>query len=133
MSITKKQMKFIDELFKDLNATQAAIRSGYSPRSARQIASKMLTKHDIQAEIERRMEASKMSANEVIYRIAHQARGLSPTKVTGRMGKQLAFWDQEEYDMLGALDRMGRYYALFTDKLVTESTMGLEIIDDEKG
>jgi len=45
----------VREYPKDLNATQAAIRAGYSVATARQIASALLSKVDIQAAIERRM------------------------------------------------------------------------------
>ena len=38
MALTEKQKRFCDEYLIDLNATQAAIRAGYSKRSARQIA-----------------------------------------------------------------------------------------------
>jgi len=43
-----KRRRFVEEYRVDWNATQAAIRAGYSPRSARQHASYLLTKHDIQ-------------------------------------------------------------------------------------
>ena len=45
--LTAKQEAFCLEYMKDLNATQAAIRAGYSPTSARQIADANMTKHDI--------------------------------------------------------------------------------------
>lgn len=55
--LTDKQQRFCDEYLIDLNATQAAIRAGYSERSARQIANDMLTKHDIQEYIAERQAA----------------------------------------------------------------------------
>jgi phage terminase small subunit len=48
MSLTPKQQRFVDEYLVDLNATQAAIRAGYSADTARQIASEILSKPDIQ-------------------------------------------------------------------------------------
>ncbi|MFP6729148.1 MAG: terminase small subunit [Alphaproteobacteria bacterium] len=45
---TAKQQRFIDEYLVDLNATAAAIRAGYSAKTARQIASENLSKHYIQ-------------------------------------------------------------------------------------
>lgn len=45
--LTAKQKRFIDEYLIDLNATQAAIRAGYSPDSAKEIASENLTKPNI--------------------------------------------------------------------------------------
>lgn len=46
--LTDKQKRFCEEYLVDLNATQAAIRAGYSEDSARQIASENLSKPDIQ-------------------------------------------------------------------------------------
>ena len=37
ITLTAKQERFVDEYLVDLNATQAAIRAGYSKNSARQI------------------------------------------------------------------------------------------------
>lgn len=53
--MTAKQKKFIDEYLIDLNATQAAIRAGYSPETARSIGSENLTKPDIRARIDKSM------------------------------------------------------------------------------
>ena len=49
-NFTGKQSRFIDEFMLDMNATQAAIRAGYSPRSARVIAQETLLNPAIQAE-----------------------------------------------------------------------------------
>ena len=45
--MTKKQKKFIEEYLIDLNATQAAIRAGYSPDTAGSIGSENLKKPEI--------------------------------------------------------------------------------------
>ena len=52
--MTPKQERFIAEYLIDLNATQAAMRAGCSPRSANRTASKWLSKADISQEIARR-------------------------------------------------------------------------------
>ena len=44
MGLTAKQSRFVEEYLVDLNATQAAIRAGYSPDSAREIGCENLTK-----------------------------------------------------------------------------------------
>lgn len=49
--LTTKQERFCEEYLVDLNATQAAIRAGYSKKTARAIAQENLTKPDIQAYI----------------------------------------------------------------------------------
>ncbi|MEG1523967.1 MAG: terminase small subunit [Clostridia bacterium] len=51
--LTPKQQQFVREYLIDFNATQAAIRAGYSAKTAKQIGAENLTKLDIQAEIQR--------------------------------------------------------------------------------
>ena len=46
--LTEKQKKFVDEYLIDLNATQAAMRAGYSEKTARSIGQRLLTNVDIQ-------------------------------------------------------------------------------------
>jgi len=50
-SLTPKEARFVEEYLVDLNATQAAIRAGYARASARQTASRKLSKANIAAEI----------------------------------------------------------------------------------
>ncbi len=72
--MTQKQKRFIEEYLIDLNATQAAIRAGYSPDTAKVIGSENLTKPDIRAQIDRAMaERSKrtgVNAERVIQELA---------------------------------------------------------------
>ena len=49
--LNPKQQRFVEEYLIDLNATQAAIRAGYSPKTATAIASENLSKHSISAAI----------------------------------------------------------------------------------
>ncbi len=50
--LTPKQARFVQEYLIDLNATQAAIRAGYSEKTARQVASENLSKPYIAKAIE---------------------------------------------------------------------------------
>lgn len=50
--LTAKQQRFVEEYLIDLNATQAAIRAGYSKKTARQIGEQNLSKLDIAAAID---------------------------------------------------------------------------------
>lgn len=72
--MTKKQKRFVEEYLIDLNATQAAIRAGYSPDTAKSIGSENLTKPDIQARIAKAMaERSKrtgVNADRVVAELA---------------------------------------------------------------
>lgn len=72
--MTKKQKRFIEEYLIDLNATQAAIRAGYSPETAKSIGNENLTKPDIRAHIDKAMaERSKrtgVNADRVLMELA---------------------------------------------------------------
>lgn len=56
-SLRNKQRRFVDEYLIDLNATQAAIRAGYSQRTGRDIGCENLAKPNIAAAIQERMQA----------------------------------------------------------------------------
>lgn len=53
-ALTPKQLRWIDEFLVDGNASAAAVRAGYSERSARSIAHENMTKPDVQAVLQAR-------------------------------------------------------------------------------
>ena len=55
MAMTKKQKRFVEEYLIDLNATQAAIRAGYSPITANEQGSRLLVNVSIQIAIAKAM------------------------------------------------------------------------------
>lgn len=55
--LTPKQERFCQEYIIDLNATQAAIRAGYSQKTAGSVGAENLTKPEIQSELARLMSA----------------------------------------------------------------------------
>lgn len=55
--LTLKQQRFVEEYFKDFNATQAAIRAGYSVRNADKIGSELLGKTGVSCAIQEHMAA----------------------------------------------------------------------------
>lgn len=75
--LTEKQKRFIEEYLIDLNATQAAIRAGYSPATANRIGSRLLTNVVIRARIDEALaERSKrtgINADRVLREIARIA------------------------------------------------------------
>lgn len=75
--LTAKQKRFVEEYLIDLNATQAAIRAGYSPNSARDIGSENLTKPHIRARVDEALaERSKrtgINADRVVRELARIA------------------------------------------------------------
>ena len=75
MSITNKQRVFIEGYLQCWNAAEAARRAGYSERTARIQASRLLSKANIQEEIQSRISEKAMSADEVLLRLGDMARG----------------------------------------------------------
>lgn len=77
LGLTAKQEKFVDEYLVDLNATQAAIRAGYSPGTARQMGAENLSKPDIQlavSEARKRQQArTEITADRVLQEIVSVA------------------------------------------------------------
>ncbi len=75
--MTAKQMRFCDEYLIDLNATQAAIRAGYSEKTARSQGQRLLTNVDIQKEIEKRktdrVERIEITQDRVIEELSYIA------------------------------------------------------------
>jgi phage terminase small subunit len=83
--LNAKQLRFIAEYLRDFNATQAAIRAGYSEKTARSIGSALLTNPDIAAAVEAKqqeqldeIEASEERIILELARCAFAAPGLKP-------------------------------------------------------
>lgn len=82
--LTAKQQKFVEEYLIDLNATQAAIRAGYSEQTARSIGCENLTKPDIQDAIAVRRKAMM------------DASGITPEKILDELSK-LGFANMQDF------------------------------------
>ena len=74
MALTAKQQVFIAEYLKTWNASEAARRAGYSPKTAGAIGAENLTKPEISAEIERFKAERIMAPEEVQIALTEQAR-----------------------------------------------------------
>lgn len=76
--MTPKQQAFVNEYLIDLNAAQAAIRAGYSKKTARKIGCENLTKPDIASAIveakEARAELTKIDAAWVLKRLSDEVK-----------------------------------------------------------
>lgn len=77
MALNAKQTKFVNEYLRDLNASQAAIRAGYSKNTSRSIANKLMTNADIQAEISRKIDKraarTEITADRVLLELSRLA------------------------------------------------------------
>jgi phage terminase small subunit len=74
MALTPKQRRFCSEYLIDLNATQAAIRAGYSKRTAKVQGSELLTKPDIRAKVAQTQAKSELKAETVLRELLLLAR-----------------------------------------------------------
>lgn len=98
MALSKKRKAFINEYLKCWNASEAARKAGYSPRSAGSIGHEILQIPEVRQEIQQRLDEMKMSADEVLMLLSKRARN------TG---------DKEQ---VRALELIGKHHKLFTDK-----------------
>lgn len=62
--LNEKQKRFCNEYLKDLNGTQAAIRAGYSKKTANRIANRLLSKIDIRGYV-KKLQAKTAEKNEI--------------------------------------------------------------------
>lgn len=80
----KRHEKFCHEYIKDMNATQAAIRTGYSEKTAKMQGSRLMTNDDIKLRVAELREAyldeNIMTAKQVEYELTRIALGLSNEK-----------------------------------------------------
>jgi phage terminase small subunit len=127
-ALTPKQQRFVDEYLVDLNATQAAIRAGYSEKTARQVAAENLAKPNVaeavQARQAERAERTELTQDEVINdfrEIRDLALGRKPKTIKLRQGD--GEWAEQEvydYDLANAHranEALGRHLKLFTDRV----------------
>ena len=160
VQLTKRQKAFIDEYLIDLNGTQAAIRAGYSPASANEIAAENLTKPSIKGAIDKalaeRSRRTGVNQDRVIRELAKVAF-LNPTDVinmdsatiTDNANRDdsaciasvkvktiptedgnIVEREVKTYDKVKALELLGKHLGMFTDKLNVSGAAKVVIVDD---
>lgn len=147
MSLSPKQKRFCEEYMIDLNATQAAIRAGYSVKTAGQIGEQNLKKLDISRKIEQlqaeRSRRTGITADRVLQELAKIAF-VNPMDVIDTETVSVKSTDPDDtaaiasvrqktfptmagktgiereiklYDKVKALELLGKHLGLFTDKI----------------
>lgn len=150
MKLTTKQQRFCDEYLVDLNATQAAIRAGYSKKTAKQIAQQNLTKLDIQEYIKKRMaekeDALIAKQDEVLQTLTRVLRRQEMDTVVVTCKERSSGYDENGKkvivekeiprvvqiptrvnDLNKAAELLGKRYGLYTEKIETDVDMELNI------
>ncbi len=136
--LTAKQQRFCDEYLIDLNATQAAIRAGYSKKTARQMANENMSKPYIREYIDKRLaeKESELIADqdEVLKYLTSVLRGESQSTEVVVEGQGDGYSEARtiqkkpsEKDKLKAAELLGKRYGIYTDKVEAEVDMELNI------
>lgn len=90
-SLSARQRSFVVEYMRDFNATQAAVRTGYSLRSARSIGSENLTKPNITKAIEEQLVKAGVTSDRIMVELAKMAFGMDIADFDGlAQGKSLS-------------------------------------------
>lgn len=140
---TAKQLAFMDEYMVDLNATQAAIRAGYSEKTASAQASRLLTNVNILARIEElkktRADRLNLDAYWVLKRlmdISDRSMQAEPVMEWDYSEQQLVPTGEYQFDSSGAnkaTELIGKHLGMFKETVKHEGSMNVTFIDDISG
>ena len=126
--MTERQKRFCEEYLIDLNATQAAIRAGYSPRTAASIGQRLLRNVEIKTHISEQLERihseNTADAREVMEYLTSVMRGTSSSHVLCLCGdgeQEVIEKPPDEKERLKAAELLGKRYSLFTDKVALDA------------
>lgn len=134
--LTPKQAAFVREYLIDLNATQAAIRAGYSPKTAYRTGADNLRKHQVADAIAKaqaeRSERLQLTHDWVLERLVqNHERAMQAEPV---MRKERDEWvETGEYQYQGnvankALELIGKHLGMFTEKTEQSGEITVRIV-----
>lgn len=120
-----KQKAFADYYIECGNATEAAVKAGYSKKTARQIGTENLSKPSISEYIAERMKSVEekriATGDEVLRYLTSVMRGEE---------KDQFELDASLQDRTKAAELLGKRYGLFKDKVEVDAEIGVTIVDD---
>jgi len=122
MALTDKQQRFVGEYLIDSNATQAAIRAGYSAKTARSVGAENLTKPDVAAAIaERQQKLSgklELSAEWVLERLVENVdRAMQVAEIKNADGTGTGEYKYEGNVANRALELIGKHIGMFKERV----------------
>ena len=128
--LTQKQQRFVDEYIISGNATQAALKAGYSKKTAKQMGTENLAKPIIKAELDRRnaeiKSAKTADMQEVMEYLASVMRGEQTESVATAKG----IYDNvpvSAKDRIKAAELIGKRHGAWTDKKEISGNMNIDI------
>lgn len=137
--MTPRQQKFCDEYLISGNATDAAIKAGYSRKTAKQTGSENLAKPDLRAYIDEQLakihSAKIADAEEVMKYLTSVMRGEHTEQVLKLVGEgvqTVTDIDVSAKERLKAAELIGKRYGMFTDKVGVERAVPVIITGDDQ-
>lgn len=136
-----KQMKFCDEYMVDSNATQAAIRAGYSEQTAYSQGQRLLKHVEVKNRIAELMDKHQServaSAQEVLEYLTSVVRGESRSEIVvveatgdGMSEAKNVEKAPDEKDKLRAAELLGKRYGLYSDKVNVTGSVPVAFVDN---
>lgn len=136
--LTLKQQRFADNYIESANQTDAAIKAGYSKKTARSTGSELMDKPHVRAYIDARLAEKESEL------VAKQDEILSflTSVMRGEIREQVPLLDGDGYQKLAELDAaqpkdrikaaelLGKRFAMWTDRQQLDGNVGVVIIDD---
>ena len=116
--LTEKQKRFCDEYLVDYNATQAAVRAGYSVKSAYSIGEENLRKPELKTYIDERLEQLR------------SAKTATAAEVMEFLTEVMRDENEGSVSRLKAAELLGKRFGLFTDKVAVSGSGVVQIVDD---
>ena len=124
VAMNARQKRFCDEYLIDCNATQAAIRAGYSPKTAKVTGAKMLTNANLKAYIDEQLERihneKTADAQEVLEYLTAVMRGQHTEQTLQLIGEgvqTITDINVSARERLKAAELIGKRYGMFKDNL----------------
>lgn len=153
MELNKRQKKFCEEYLIDLNATQAALRAGYSPKTAYSSGQRLLKDVEISNYINTITDALQSdriaSVEEVMQTLTRVMRREEKESVVTTVKKRKSYFNTEGRkvsaeveepviteiptkvaDVNRAAELLGKRYSLFTSNVKIEGALPVVIVDD---